>query len=95
MAVWTPQAREEIIERALGGLNPMGSEYRKLSRYHQGNSFEVELDSTGRVTLPGSLLAHAGVARRSWSWGWGTTSRCGAGRAGSTGNGRWTPRSVR
>ena len=59
MAVWTPQAHEEIIERALGGLNPMGSEYRKLSRYHQGNSFEVELDSTGRVTLPGSLLAHA------------------------------------
>jgi MraZ protein len=63
VAVWTPQAHEEIIERALGGLNPMGSEYRKLARFHQGNSFEVELDSAGRVTLPPSLLGHAGVGK--------------------------------
>jgi MraZ protein len=63
VAVWTPATHEAIIERALGGLNPMGSEYRKLSRFYQGNSFEVELDASGRVTLPPPLLAHAGIEK--------------------------------
>src|SRR5919199_3723214 len=48
VGVWTPETHESIIERALGGLNPMGSEYRKLARFYQGNSFEVELDAAGR-----------------------------------------------
>jgi MraZ protein len=63
VAVWTPQTHESIIERALGGLNPMGPEYRKLSRFYQGNSFEVELDASGRVTLPPPLLAHGGIEK--------------------------------
>jgi MraZ protein len=63
VAVWTPDSHEAIIERALGGLNPMGSEYRKFSRFYQGNSFEVELDSSGRVTLPPPLMSHAGIAK--------------------------------
>ena len=63
VAVWTPDTHEAIIDRALAGLNPMGSEHRKLSRFYQGNSFEVELDSNGRVTLPPPLLSHAGVAK--------------------------------
>jgi MraZ protein len=63
VAVWTPDSHEAIIERALGGLNPMGSEYRKLSRFYQGNSFEVELDSSGRVTLPPTLMGHAGIGK--------------------------------
>ena len=61
VAVWTPDTHESIIERALGGLNPMGSEYRKLSRFYQGNSFEVDLDSSGRVTLPPPLFGHADI----------------------------------
>jgi MraZ protein len=63
VAVWTPETHESIIERALGGLNPMGSEYRKLSRFYQGNSFEIELDASGRVTLPAPLLAHAAIEK--------------------------------
>ncbi len=63
MAVWTPDTHEAIIERALGNLNPMGSEYRKLSRFYQGNSFEIDLDASGRVILPAPLLAHAGIAK--------------------------------
>ena len=63
MAVWTPETHEAIIERALGGLNPMGSEYRKLSRFYQGNSFEIELDAGGRVTLPPPLLDHAAIEK--------------------------------
>jgi MraZ protein len=63
VAVWTPSTHESIIERALGGLNPMGSEYRKLSRFYQGNSFEVDLDAAGRVTLPPPLLSHAQIEK--------------------------------
>ena len=63
VAVWTPDSHEAIIDRALAGLNPMGSEYRKLSRFYQGNSFEVELDSAGRVTLPPPLMSHASVEK--------------------------------
>ena len=41
----------------------MGSEYRKLSRFYQGNSFDIELDASGRVTLPPPLLAHTGIEK--------------------------------
>ena len=63
VAVWTPATHEAIIERALGGLNPMGSEYRKLARFYQGNSFELELDGAGRATLPPTLLSHAAIEK--------------------------------
>ena len=63
VAIWTPETNEAIIERALSGLNPMGAEYRKASRFFQGNSFEVDLDASGRVTLPPPLLAHAGIEK--------------------------------
>src|SRR6202008_3220867 len=58
-----PATHESIIERALGSPNPLGSEYRKLSRFYQGNSFDVELDASGRVTLPPTLLSHAGISK--------------------------------
>ena len=34
-----------------------------MQRYFQANSFDVELDSSGRVTLPPPLLAHAGIEK--------------------------------
>jgi MraZ protein len=63
VAIWPPETHDAIIERALRGLNPMGSQYRKLSRFYQGSSFEVELDAAGRVTLPPPLLGHAAVEK--------------------------------
>ena len=63
VAVWTAEAHEAIVERALGPLNPMGSDYRRLSRYFQGNSFDIELDASGRVTLPPPLLGHTGIEK--------------------------------
>jgi MraZ protein len=63
VAVWTPATHESIIERALGDLNTMGSQYRKLSRFYQGNSIEIDLDASGRVTLPPPLLGHAGIEK--------------------------------
>jgi MraZ protein len=63
VAIWTPERHEDIIERALAGLNPMSSQHRKLSRFYNGNSFEIDLDASGRVTLPPPLLAHAEIAK--------------------------------
>ena len=62
VAIWTPDTHEAIIERALRELNPMGSEYRKLSRFYQGNSFEIELDASGRVTAC-AAAAHAAIEK--------------------------------
>jgi DNA-binding transcriptional regulator/RsmH inhibitor MraZ len=55
--------RLAIIERALGALNPISADYRRLSRFYQGNSFDIELDASGRVTLPPPLLAHSGISK--------------------------------
>lgn len=63
VAVYTSEAHETIVERALGALNPMGQDYRKLSRYFQGNSFDTEIDAAGRVTLPAPLLDHTGIQK--------------------------------
>ena len=52
ISAWTPEAHEATVERALAGRNPFGREYRGLQRYFQANSFDMELDSSGRVTLP-------------------------------------------
>jgi len=63
ISVWTPEAHESTVERALGGKNPLGSEYKRIQRFFQANSFDLELDSSGRVTLPPPLMSHAGVEK--------------------------------
>jgi MraZ protein len=63
ISVWTPETHESIIERALAGKNPLGREYKGVQRYFQANSFDVELDSSGRVTLPPPLLGHAKIEK--------------------------------
>ncbi len=63
ISVWTPEGHESIIERALAGKNPLGREYKGVQRFFQSNSFDVELDSSGRVTLPPPLLAYAKIEK--------------------------------
>jgi len=63
VAVWTADTHEQIIARALGALNPISADYRRVSRFYQGNSFDIELDASGRVTLPPPLLTHAGIEK--------------------------------
>jgi MraZ protein len=63
VSVWPPEMHESLIEKALAGENPMGARYRTLSRFYQGNSFDVELDASGRVTLPPPLLDHGGIGK--------------------------------
>jgi MraZ protein len=63
VAIWPTETHESIIRKALGGLNPMGSQHRKLSRFFQANSWDIDLDAAGRVTLPPPLLGHANVEK--------------------------------
>jgi MraZ protein len=63
ISVWTPEAHEHTVDRALQGKNPLGSEYKRIQRFFQANSFDLELDSSGRVTLPPPLMSHAGVEK--------------------------------
>jgi MraZ protein len=63
IAVWTPEVHESALAEALAGMNRLSPEVKKLRRYHEANSFETELDSSGRVTLPPPLLLHAGVEK--------------------------------
>lgn len=63
VAVWTPQAHESTVERALAGRNPLGGGYKRVQRYFQSNSWEMRLDASGRITLPAALLEHAEIDR--------------------------------
>ena len=63
VTVWPLETHEQMVERAFAGLNPMGPEYRKLSRFFQANSFVIELDAAGRVTLPAQLLEHGTIEK--------------------------------
>jgi MraZ protein len=63
ITVSSPEAHETRVRGALAGQNPLGSQYKRIQRYFQGNSFEMELDSAGRVILPSPLLAHAGIEK--------------------------------
>jgi MraZ protein len=63
IAVWTADAHEETIESSLAELNRLSSRRKQLQRFFQANSFDLELDAAGRVTLPPPLVAHAGVEK--------------------------------
>jgi len=62
-AVWTPDAHEATVDAALAGLNPLGSERKRVARYYQANSWDLEMDKASRVTVPPALIAHAGLER--------------------------------
>ncbi len=63
IAIFTPEGFESFSDKFLPRLNPMSREYQKLTRFLAGSSFDMELDSGGRVTLNGVLLAHAGIEK--------------------------------
>jgi len=63
ITVWVPEEFDNWTNSFLSNLNPVSAERRKLTRFFAGSSFDVELDSAGRVTLNAPLLAHAGIAK--------------------------------
>ena len=63
VALWTPSGHEETVGTALAGLNPLGPERKRVSRYLQANSWDLEMDKASRVTVTSALLTHAGLER--------------------------------
>jgi MraZ protein len=63
IAAWTPEVHEQTVAGALSELNPLGRKRKQLQRFYQSNAFDLELDSAGRVTLPGQLIGHAGIEK--------------------------------
>lgn len=63
VAVFTPEGFDRFNDSFLGELHPLSQERRRLTRFFSGGSFDVELDSAGRVTLNGALLDHAGIEK--------------------------------
>lgn len=63
IAVWTPGGYDDYTRGALQGLNALSPQARELRRYFSANAFDTELDSAGRVMVPGFLLEHAALAK--------------------------------
>jgi len=63
VAVWTPSAHEETVNAAVAGLNPLGPDRKRVARYYQANSWDLEMDKASRVTVPSQLMTHAGLER--------------------------------
>ena len=63
VAIWTPQGFDAMTESYFAGQHPFSPERRKLTRFFTHNSFDAELDASGRVTLSPKLLEHAGIER--------------------------------
>jgi MraZ protein len=61
--VWTPSGFEAYTGTALQGVHPLSDQARKLNRFFSANSFDTELDSAGRVMVPGFLLEHGELAK--------------------------------
>ena len=63
IAIFTPEGFDSFSDKFLPRLNPMSPKYRTLTRFLSGNSFDMDRDSGGRVTLNGVLLKHAGIEK--------------------------------
>jgi len=63
VAMWTPTEFEAYTSGALEGMHPLSPQAEKLNRFFSANSLDAELDSAGRVMVPGFLLEHAGLTK--------------------------------
>jgi MraZ protein len=63
IAIFTPEGFDRFNDSFLGELHPLSEQRRKLTRFFSGGSFDVELDSAGRVTLNSQLLEHGGITK--------------------------------
>ena len=63
VALWTPEAYDAYTESILSGYNPLSEEADKIQRFFAANSHDTELDSAGRVMVPGFLMEHGGLAK--------------------------------
>jgi MraZ protein len=63
LQLWPRPAYEEIARAALAGLNPLSPQARDLKRHLYGNAFPTELDSAGRIMIPGPFAEYASITK--------------------------------
>lgn len=63
VSVWTPDRFESYTDSAIADLHELNPRRDELERYFQANSFDVDLDSAGRVMLPPPLMRYAGLTK--------------------------------
>jgi MraZ protein len=62
-AIWTTDGFDAYTERFLRDLHPLSEEARSINLYFNANSFDGELDKSGRAMVPAGLLQHAGIEK--------------------------------
>jgi MraZ protein len=63
VALWTPKGFDDYTQASLAGFHPLSKEAQQLKRFFAANSLDTELDSAGRVSMPGFLIDHAGLSK--------------------------------
>jgi MraZ protein len=63
VAIFTPEGFDHFQDSFLPDMHPLSADRRKLTRFFSGGSYDVELDSAGRVTLNAELLKYAGISK--------------------------------
>jgi MraZ protein len=63
VGIWSPDDYEAFKQSALESFHPLSTERRRLGTFFSANSLPTELDSAGRVMVPGFLGEHASLAK--------------------------------
>ncbi len=63
ISIFTPEGFDQFQDSFIRDMHPLSPDRRRLTRFFAGSSYDVELDSAGRVTLNAKLLEHAGIAK--------------------------------
>jgi transcriptional regulator MraZ len=63
VGVWRPEEYERYTRRALAELPPLSPRRTELERFFYGSSHDAELDSAGRIMIPGFLGEHATLVK--------------------------------
>jgi len=63
VAIFTPEGFDRFQDSFLPDMHPLSADRRRLARFFSGGSFDLELDSAGRVTLNPKLIEHAGISK--------------------------------
>ncbi len=63
VAIWLKHDFREFVADALSDTSPLDPKRDAIKRFFFSNSFEVELDSAGRVMVPTKLMAYGELTK--------------------------------
>ena len=63
VVLWAPDDYDAFTNAILETFHPFSEEREKLERFYASSSQDAELDSAGRLAMPGFLMQHAGLEK--------------------------------